>query len=422
MRILIIAGISRSLVNFRGPLIKAMLAAGHEVIACAGEPRKEVAETLKSWGVAFFPIKLARAGMSPLGDLRTCLQLRRLMREHRPDAILAYTIKPVIWGGVAFHFSGCKGTFFALITGLGMAFQPGKFKKGLLTKLVTFLYRTALTCAEKVIFQNEDNRNVFVNRKIVPRKKTFLVSGSGVDLEQFFVLPFPEGGVTFLTIARLLGDKGLRELRQAAAILGGQKPDDRGRKADGPPSVQLLGPEDSSPDGIPLPEVQEWHDSGDLNYLGATNDVRPFIAGCHVYVLPSYHEGMPRTVLEAMAMGRPIITTDAPGCRETVRGKVESRKSKLGKRLQTTDHRPQTADYRPQTNRKSKQISPIRVIRVIRGQQINCNLEPTAFSCRRGMRRRWRKRCVSFSTIPSRSSSWAARAGAMRKNAMMCTR
>jgi glycosyltransferase involved in cell wall biosynthesis len=160
-----------------------------------------------------------------------------------------------------------------------------------------------------VIFQNPDNLNEFVQRGIVPVAKCALINGSGVDISRYTHTPLPNNPPIFLTIGRLLGEKGFREYAQAAQIVKTRYPD---------VTFQLLGPEDPSPDGISLNEVQQWHQNGWLKYLGATNDVRPSLQNCHIYVLPSYHEGMPRTVLEAMATGRPILTTDVPGCRETV--------------------------------------------------------------------------------------------------------
>ena len=171
------------------------------------------------------------------------------------------------------------------------------------------LYRISLRRATKVIFQNPDNLSEFVSRGVVPDRKCVLVNGSGVDVQRFNLTPIPKGQVTFLSIGRLLGEKGFREYAQAAQIVKEKYPDT---------IFQLLGPEDPSPDGIPETEIKHWDKQGWIEYLGSTSEVRPYLRNCHVYVLPSYHEGMPRTVLEAMAIGRPILTTDVPGCRETV--------------------------------------------------------------------------------------------------------
>ena len=309
MRIVIIGAYAESLINFRGDLVKALVSQGHDVVAMAAPCGDSFHGRIETLGATYCSYLVQRNGTSPLQDLKTLFSLRKGINEFHPDIVLAYTIKPVIWGGLAFRFSRSNGRFFALITGLGLAFQPGGTKQRLLTGIVTFLYRVALKKAEKVIFQNEENRQVFVDLKIVNHERTTLVNGSGVNLEHFSELPLPEGRVTFLTISRLLGDKGLRELECASLSL---------RKELASAEVNLLGPDDPSPDGISLAEVQSWCDNGALNYLGSAADVRPHIANCHVYVLPSYHEGMPRTVLEAMAAGRPIITTDVPGCRETV--------------------------------------------------------------------------------------------------------
>lgn len=221
--------------------------------------------------------------------------------------MLAYTIKPIIWGGIAARLAKVSN-FYALVTGLGYAFQKGGKVKNLLNTLVKFLYRVALKNSKGVIFQNQDNMQVFIDEGIVPKDKCFLVNGSGVDLSHFKVSPLPPR-THFLLISRLLGDKGIREYAKAAEIVKQKYPE---------AVFELVGPEDPSPDGIKLGEVNKWVSSGAIKYSGATTDVRPFIENCSIYVLPSYHEGMPRTVLEAMAMGRPILTTDVPGCRETV--------------------------------------------------------------------------------------------------------
>lgn len=307
-RIVVIGALPESLLNFRGDLLKSLVSEGHEVVAMAAAEATLV-ERLAALGVTFRPYPVQRNGLNPFRDLQTYLALRRSLRELQPDVVLAYTIKPVIWGGLALHGLP-KARFYALVTGLGFAFQGGGVVRSLLATLVAALYRVALRRAARVVFQNGDNRDVFVSRRIVSAAACALVNGSGVDLRKFAVAPLPPGPPVFLSIARLLGEKGLREYAAAARVV----------KSRYPAAVfRLLGPPDPSPDGIPLAEVRAWEERGEVVYLGETANVQPHLAECHVYVLASYHEGMPRTVLEAMAVGRAILTTDVPGCRETVR-------------------------------------------------------------------------------------------------------
>lgn len=309
--IVIIGARPRSLVNFRGGLITTLISKGMKVNTMASDSEfsnHDIIKKIESLGANFTPYPIQRNSLNFMADLQTYVTLKKELNATQPDIILAYTIKPIIWTGLASRTLN-KNNFFALITGLGFAFQGNTVKRKILSKLVTNLYWIALKKAKKVIFQNPDNLNEFIKRGIVPYYKCTLVNGSGVDLDDFKETPLPSGNPVFLAIGRLLGEKGFREYAQAAKLVKIQYPE---------VSFQLLGPEDPSLDGIPLTEIQSWHDEGFLEYLGSTADVRPYLKKCHVYVLPSYHEGMPRTVLEAMAIGRPILTTDVPGCRETV--------------------------------------------------------------------------------------------------------
>ncbi|NOJ20348.1 glycosyltransferase family 4 protein [Vibrio jasicida] len=307
MQVFVIGGLPQSLVNFRGELIRALQQSVTSVTAMASEASVEQKDEICDFAQHYIDYPVARNSLNPLQDCKTLCLLFSIFRKNKPDVILAYTIKPVIWGGIAARFAKVP-SFYAMITGLGYAFQKGGLAKNLLNSLVKFLYRAALKKSKGVIFQNRDNMKVFINEGIVPQEKCFLVNGSGVDLSHYQVSPLslkPH----FLLIARLLGDKGIREYAKAAETVKQQYPE---------AVFELVGPEDPSPDGIKLDEVNKWVSSGAIEYSGSTTDVRPFIENCSIYVLPSYHEGMPRTVLEAMAMGRPILTTDVPGCRETV--------------------------------------------------------------------------------------------------------
>lgn len=309
-RVLLIAGQAESLLNFRGDLIAAMHAAGHEVHAAAGACTDELNETLTARGVVLHPVAIARTGMNPLRDARTCLAFYRLMRRIRPEVVLAYTIKPVIYGLLAAQAAGIRRRF-ALITGLGFAFtdNAGGVKRGMLRAVLTLLYKLALRKVAGVIFQNPDDQKFFTDAKIVSsRVLTHRVHGSGVNTERFTKAPLPAAPI-FLMIGRVLADKGVREYAAAARILKTRSPSAR---------CQLLGALDSNPSAITHAELDGWVKDGAIEYLGVLADVRPALAAASVFVLPSYREGTSRAALEAMAMGRAIISTDAPGCRETV--------------------------------------------------------------------------------------------------------
>ncbi len=297
-----------SLEHFRGELIRALASAGHGVTAMSAPADQEQIGRLRALGADFLSFPIQRNKLTPATDARTFFALRTAFRKLRPDLVLAYTVKSVIWSGLALRaFPATR--FVALINGLGFTFQGrGPLRRGL-TRLTTTLYRAALRSASAVVFQNPDNLQTFVSLGIVEASKCHVVDGSGVDLHHFPEVPPAPGAPRFLMIARLLSEKGLREYARAAQVAKARHPN---------AAFQLLGWEDQSPDSVPMAEVLAWQKAGVIQYLGETADVRPFLAACHVYVLPSYHEGMPRSVLEALATGRPVLTTDVPGCRETV--------------------------------------------------------------------------------------------------------
>ena len=308
MKIVIIGAYPNSIIGFRGPLISAFVKAGHEVIVMTAPASTEVVGEVTALGASFKSYSVERNGLNPVADLRTLLEIKNALTLLKPDHVLAYTIKPIIWGGIAARFIGFKN-FHAMITGLGYAFETGSFARNAVNIIVKHLYKFSLANAKSVIFQNQDNRQLFVELGLADEKKCHRVFGSGVDITTYQQQPFPEQETTFLLIARLLGDKGIREFAGAAEIVKQSYPKVK---------FHVLGPYDSSPDKISASEVAQWQAQGHIEYLGETDNVKPFIQACHIYTLPSYPEGLPRTVLEAMSMGRPILTTDAVGCRDTV--------------------------------------------------------------------------------------------------------
>jgi glycosyltransferase involved in cell wall biosynthesis len=313
MKILIISSTAHSLINFRGELIKSLQAKNLMVHVAIPKIDVDVESrtTLESMGCTIHGITLVRAGMNPLSDVLTLLSTLKLMINIRPQYVLAYTIKPVIYGMLAARVMRIKNRF-ALITGLGYTFQESS-KSKVLQKFILFLYKLALAGTGKVIFQNPDDQALFKKLDLIKNQVNFVVNGSGVDLSHFAQQPLPQEPPKFLMIARLLKDKGVQEYMQAAKLV---------RMRHSKVVFQLAGWLDQNPSAITQQELDECVNSGDIEYLGKLSDVRPALAKCSVFVLPSYREGTPRSVLEAMAIGRPVITTDAPGCRETVENGV----------------------------------------------------------------------------------------------------
>jgi glycosyltransferase involved in cell wall biosynthesis len=298
------------LLTFRRELLREMAAAGHEVLAIAPERDDVVAAELASLGVSFAPVHLHRAGTNPVRDSLTVLSLLRILRRFRADAILLTAAKPVIYGSLAAWLARVPMRA-AMITGVGSALSGGTGRRrGLLARALRGMYRAGLRQAHVVFFQNPDDEALFVSLGLVGRgQRRVRIAGSGIDLVAFVPVPMPPLPMTFLMVARLLRDKGLFEYVEAARRVKRYHPDVR---------IQLVGPLDPNPEGISAADVEAIRAEGAVDYLGSVSDVRPYLAAAHVCVLPSYREGTPRSLLEAMAMSRPTITTDVPGCRETI--------------------------------------------------------------------------------------------------------
>jgi glycosyltransferase involved in cell wall biosynthesis len=304
MRIAVITNSAWNLVNFRLGLLDELRAQGHLPVAIA-VPDASV-DKLHAAGHEFLPLALQPASTQPLRELATVLSLRRLLSQGNFDAAFTYTPKVNIYVGLARR--GMRTRHVPNVSGLGRVFAT----RSALTPLVMRMYRSAFRAADTVVFQNEDDRVLFTERGIVESRRTVRVPGSGVNLAHFAPRPAraEDGRTVFLMVARVLRDKGVLEYVEAARMVRRQRPD---------AIFRILGVTDSdNPAAIAPDIVRGWHDEGVIEYLGSADDVRPALADSDCVVLPSYREGLPRSLLEAAAMGKPCITTDAPGCRDAV--------------------------------------------------------------------------------------------------------
>ncbi|MFU8865522.1 MAG: glycosyltransferase family 4 protein [Rhodobacterales bacterium] len=294
--------------NFRRPVVQALLKDGHRITVLA-PPDDSVAD-LQRMGCRFLPLEMSAKGLNPLEGVKLYSRFKDVFRAEQPDIVLSYTIKNNIFGAMAAKSTGVP--FVPNVTGLGTAFLSG----GLLQIVAEGLYRCAFAKLPTVFFQNEDDRSLFISRRLIKGYQTRLLPGSGIDLEHFAPLPSPSGhrAPVFLMISRLLRDKGVLEFVKAARLVKAHMPEVR---------FQLLGALNAeNRSAIDAATLQAWVDAGHVEYLGTTDDVRPYITRATCVVLPSYREGAPRTLIEAAAMARPTITTDVPGCRSVIEAGV----------------------------------------------------------------------------------------------------
>ena len=308
MKVIVLASYTKSLLNFRAPLIHEMQARGCDVLAVGAESEAEWGSRFAANGIRYRSIPLKRNGLNPFEDLRAMKALKQLFLEEKPDKLFCSQAKAVVYGIPAARATGVSGVY-ALISGLGSIFHGSGLKNQLIQFILRQQYKFALAKADTVFFQNEDDRGIFLKGHIVPKEKTLLIHGSGVDIHRFAPTPFPET-LTFIIVARILRDKGVSEYMEAARRLKSRYPQCR---------FLLVGPYDTNPSSLGPDDVMPYVNEGSIEYLGEMENVLAALADSSVFVLPSYHEGTPMSTLEAMACGRPIVTTDAPGCRETVR-------------------------------------------------------------------------------------------------------
>lgn len=304
-KFLIISPKNRTIYNFRGDLIKEIQKKDYEVYVTL--PNEDNIEKIKELNVKYEIIPLTKHGLNFFEDFKYLFKLSFFIKKIKPDKILAYTVKPIIYGSIANKISN-GNNFYSMMTGSGYVFISKSFKAKILNFIVKNLYRIAFNYSKKIIFFNNDDLKDFVNKKIVSKEKCFLVNGSGVNLEKFYPLPYPER-VTFFMLSRLLKSKGVIQYLKACEKIKMKYQDVR---------CILLGKIENMPDAIPENEIMHFVNNNTIELFGETDNVLDYYKQSSVYVLTSYREGIPRTVLEAMACARPIIVTDVPGCRETV--------------------------------------------------------------------------------------------------------
>lgn len=301
-----------SIANFRGSLIKELIAQKICVYALASDYDSTTRSAVVALGAIPIDMTMARAELNPFKDIFNCIKLYFILKRLKPDAVLNYFIKPVIYATIVARLAKIKNVF-VLIEGLGYSFtDTSEYKKKLLKKVVSLLYRFSLSLSKKVVFMNKDDMNLFISNKIVSSSKVINLNGIGVDLNKWkFKVPILKP-ITFIFVARLLKEKGIFEYINAAKIIKNKYPDTR---------FLVLGATDVNPSSIDREDINAWVETGLIEWPGHV-EASKWLSQSSVFVLPSYREGLPRSTQEAMAMGLPVITTDVPGCRETVQDGV----------------------------------------------------------------------------------------------------
>ena len=299
------------LYHFRISLMLAMKKRGWQVIALS--PYDECAKKIQEKGITYFDFPFKRKGRNPLSDLWMLIRLVKFYNQEKPKIVHHFTIKPVIYGTLAARICRIHG-IVNLVPGLGFVFSQG----GILQQIVEKMYRFSFSSRVRVIFQNRNDLNFFVKTKLVNRKQTHLICGSGVNIKLYSLNNYPQDNfpreIIFTLIARMLWDKGISEFVKAAKIVNEKNPHTR---------FWLIGdPDRGNPSSIPLSWLKNLKSLDYIKWIEHKDDIKPYIAKSSVIVLPSYREGAPRSLIEAASMSKPIIAADVPGCREIVKNKV----------------------------------------------------------------------------------------------------
>lgn len=300
-KILLACVTSQNVITFRRGLITALKAEGYDVSVVAFD--REYETEIKELDVAFYCIEDSNRSLNPLRILSLKGRYKTLIKSILPDTVFTFMLKPNIFATLAAHSAGVK-RIFGMVEGAGDVFINTGFKWNIIRSVVCFLYKRAFKHSNKVFFLNTDDREEFISRGLVTAEQTELIRGIGVDLEHFAYVPLKNHN-TFLMVARMLRTKGVLDYCECAR---------RVKKLHPEAVFNYLGAEGN----VTVSDIQEYIDDGSINYLGITKDVRPYYADSTFLVLPSYREGCPVSVMEASAIGRGIITTNAPGCRQSI--------------------------------------------------------------------------------------------------------
>lgn len=319
MRVCVVATSGISLTNFRGRLIQKFIEDGHDVVCISIEPPEEAEADIRELGATYYQVAGSRTGTGILSGFKMIGDYKKAFKEIKPDMCFLYMSKPIAFGGTAAILAKVP-EINVLVNGLENAYYRHTFKDFVVRCVMTFFYRLVSRFAKNVFIQNSDDYNFFVKNKISSIEKTCIVNGSGVDMEHFSRKPLPDKPI-FLMVARLLWSKGIREYLAAIKTV---------KKNYLEAHFMLVGGLDSNDEAITKEELDECIANYDIEYCGYASDVRPYIEKASVFVLPSYHEGTPRSALEAMSMGRAVITTTAPGCSDTVEEGINGFKVPVG--------------------------------------------------------------------------------------------
>ena len=306
-KICIVATNGTSLVNFRGSFISELVSKNYDVECVSIEPYEEIGEKIEQLGARYTQVAGDRVGIGVFSGLRMIYEYKKMFNEKKPDVCFLYMSKPIAFGGIA--ASMCKIKHInILINGLENAYYRTGIKDFVVRCVMSTAYKFVSKRSDNVFFQNHDDMEYFKTHHILTKDNACVVGGSGVDMEYFKKSELPKQPVV-LMVARLLWSKGIREFLAAVSLVKKKHPDTK---------VLLVGGLDYNDEALKEEELNRYIASTDIEYCGYAHDVRPFLDRCSIFVLPSYHEGLPRCVIEAMSVGRPIVTTDVPGCRETV--------------------------------------------------------------------------------------------------------